>query len=56
MKTLKRAFLGSFLALSMLAVPAAAAVADRSDEAEASKGTPVLVYCLSCGTHHLIEI
>ena len=49
MKTLKRAIVGSFLALSVFAAPATAFAAEAA-------GTPVLVYCISCGTHHLIEL
>ena len=52
MKNLKRLVVGSFLALSVFAAPATAFAVEEREAA----GTPVLVYCISCGTHHLIEV
>jgi hypothetical protein len=51
MKTRKRTIIGSFLALSVFAVPAAALAEEMQ-----SVSTPVLVYCISCGSHHLIDL
>lgn len=50
---LKRLVAGSFLALA-LAAPAVVSAAALTESEQQTR--PVLVYCISCGTHHLIEI
>lgn len=56
---IKRMIAGSMLALGIIsaATPSVARGAESVEEMEAPHpGTLVLVYCLSCGTHHLVYI